>query len=239
MTRNDRREGGPGDFLNHLGRVHEALTNNYSSESEAFVRKSDSEDKALVDALHAWPAMYPQWTGRLEEYDSERYGPLLGVSDEGSAAEVIATAAHASAKITALGVPDAMTAGVIIDGERMTSAGEVPIGPDEYKRIIEAAFGRTHCTTNVGVRVNARLYQPLPEFAVADGVANEQVWLEGIFQRFDPFLKAPSGPRALTVRLVVKPGESLEPLKTLIPKIEAGRSQGKLGPSDVDRKSVV
>lgn len=233
MSRDDRQQGGHGAFLNHLERVHEALKSNYSAKNEAFVRKSGPQDKALIDALHAWPAMYPQWTSRLEDYDSERYGPLLGVSDEGSAAHLIAAAAHASAKIESLGAPDVMTAGVIIDGERMTSAGEVPIGPDEYKRIIEAAFGRTHCTTNVGVRVNARLYQPLPEFAVADATANEQVWLDGVFERFAPFLRAPDGPRPLTVRLMVKPGQSFEPLRTLVPKIDVGRSQGKLGPSDI------
>ena len=65
----------------------------------------------------------------LATYDSERFGPLFAVSDEGSAGETIINAAYASAKAKALWPIDPVSLGVALDGERMTSAGEVPIGP--------------------------------------------------------------------------------------------------------------
>ena len=65
----------------------------------------------------------------LATYDSEHFGPLFAVSDEGSAGETIVNAAYASAKAKALWPIDPVSLGVALDGERMTSAGEVPIGP--------------------------------------------------------------------------------------------------------------
>lgn len=168
----------------------------------------------------------------LEEYDHKRFGPVLGVSDEGPAAQTIADAAYSSAKARAAGDADAMCVGMIIDGERMGSAGEVPIGPPEYAEVLPAARARTFCTTNVGVRVNTRFYQPLPEFRVADAAVDEQKWLDSIFDKFKPFINTPDGvPRPLTVRLLTEKGERA--LADLVPKIEAGRAQGRLGPSDL------
>jgi hypothetical protein len=170
----------------------------------------------------------------IERYDNKRFGPILGVSDEGSAADTIARAAYMSAKAQALQAPDAMTVGLIIDGERMGSAGEVPIGPDEYAQILPAARGRTFCTTNVGVRVNTRLHQPLPEFRVADAKADEQKWLDDVFDVFKPFIETPDGaPRPLTVRLLTQTQECHEALRDLVPKLEVGREDGRLGAHDL------
>lgn len=167
----------------------------------------------------------------LEKYNHLRFGPVLGVSDEGSAAQTIADAAYASAKAWALGNPDAMSVGVIIDGERMGSSGEVPIGPDEYRMVLPAAIGSTFCTTNVGVRVNTRLHQPLPEFRVADAAADEEKWIAAVFAKFKPFIHTPDGQmRPLTVRLLTETQECLEALRRLVPKLEAGRRDGRLGP---------
>ena len=113
-------------------------------------------EEKLRELLGEWPSLYPPWTGLVNEYDHARFGPLLAVSDEGSAAQTIAEAAYASPKAKSLASPDPMAVGVMIDGERMSSAGEAPIGPDEYEQLISAAFGRTLCSTNVGVRANAR-----------------------------------------------------------------------------------
>jgi len=106
----------------------------------------------------------------LAEYDSDTYGPLFAVSDEGSAGPVVVDAAYASAKAAAdpSMVSDPMRLGVILDGERMTSAGELPIGPPEYAALSAAAAGRLLLTTNVGTRVNVRLTGPLREFAADD-----------------------------------------------------------------------
>lgn len=48
----------------------------------------------------------------LRDYDAERYGPLLGVSDEGSAADAIVAAALDSPKARALPSPTALEIGV-------------------------------------------------------------------------------------------------------------------------------
>src|SRR5204862_7988884 len=102
----------------------------------------------------------------LGDYDSQSLGPLFAVSDEGSAGGAVVAAAYASAKARALPGISPLALTVILDGERMTSAGEVPIGPDEYAALHGAAAGKVLCTTNVGVRANVRLLQQLPKFAL-------------------------------------------------------------------------
>ncbi len=176
----------------------------------------------------------------LEQYESRRYGPLLGVSDAGGAAKTIADAAYRSAKAVAVGSPDASVVGMIIDGERMTSAGETPIGPDEYGQIVSAARGRTFCSTNVGTRVNTRLHQPFPEFPVAGARANAGNWLDKVFATFAPFVQTPDKkPRPLTVRLLLDPGESHAALQDLVRQLELGREAGKIGPASIQKLSFL
>jgi hypothetical protein len=177
----------------------------------------------------------------LEAYNTERFGPLLGVSNEGSAAKTIVDAAYASAKARAYGPgADAMCVGMIMDGERITSAGEVPVGPDEYECLVPVARCKTFCTTNVGVRVNAHFDLPLPEFRVADAAIDEAAWLEAIYKRFDPFIHTPDKkPRRLTVRLLFQDSDSLAPLGALVSKLEAGREAGRIGPRDLHRLSCL
>ena len=88
-----------------------------------------------------WKSQRPRSKALLAEYDSDQYGPLFAVSDEGSAGPVVLDAALSSAK-SAAGASSRFRLGVILDGERMTSAGEVPIGPPEYA----CAFSRS-CRT--------------------------------------------------------------------------------------------
>jgi hypothetical protein len=176
----------------------------------------------------------------LATYDSERFGPLFAVSDEGSAGEMIVNAAYASAKAKALWPIDPVTLGMALDGERMTSAGEVPIGPTEYEDLSDAAAGRLFLTTNVGVRVNVRLSQQLPEFAVTEKSANDKQWLDSVFTAFAPFVHTPDGrPRPLTVRLSVDPNAPVKSLKGVATKLEAGRKDGKIGPAEVHQLSVL
>jgi hypothetical protein len=176
----------------------------------------------------------------LAAYDSEHFGPLFAVSDEGSAGETIVNAAYSSAKAKALWPIDPVSLGVALDGERMTSAGEVPIGPPEYKDLSDAAAGRLLLTTNVGVRVNARLTQQLPEFAVTEKSANDKQWLDNVFAAFDPFVHTPDGqPRPLTVRLSVDPNVPIKSLKGVVTKLEAGRKEGKIGPAEIHQLSVL
>src|SRR4029453_15539491 len=91
----------------------------------------------------------------LAAYDSEHFGPLFAVSDEGSAGEMIVNAAYTSAKEKDLWPIAPVRLGMVRGGEGITSAGEVPIGPLEYEELSDAAAGRLLLTTNVGVRVNA------------------------------------------------------------------------------------
>ncbi len=218
----------------------EALREWYEKQALRLAGVRTNDPEALRDLLAESPVLYPPWTGRLDEYDSERFGPLLAVSDEGDNAQTIAQAAYASAKARALHPASPTALGVMIDGERMVSAGEGPIGPEEYQKLILAAFGRTLCSTNVGVRVNARFYRLFPEFSVADAALNEEKWLAEVFAAFRPFLKTPDGvPRPLTVRLTVQPDDSLESVRKLVAKLEAGRGQGLLGPSSVHHLSLL
>src|SRR4029077_7232271 len=130
--------------------------------------------------------------------------------------------------------------GVALDGERMTSAGEVPIGPPEYEDLLNAAAGRLLLTTNVGVRVNARLTQQLPEFAVTENSANDKQWLDNVFAAFEPFVHTPDGqPRPLIVRLSVDPNAPIKSLKSVVTKLEAGRKEGKIGPAEIHQLSVL
>jgi hypothetical protein len=176
----------------------------------------------------------------LATYNSEHFGPLFAVSDEGSAGETIVNAAYASAKAKALWPIEPVSLGVALDGERMTSAGEVPIGPPEYEDLSDAAAGRLPLTTNVGVRVNARLTQQLPEFAATENSANDKQWLDNVFATFEPFVHTPDGqPRPLTVRLSVDPNAPIKSLKSVVTKLEAGRKEGKMGPAEIHQLSVL
>ncbi|MGH7737185.1 MAG: hypothetical protein ACREMP_04885 [Candidatus Tyrphobacter sp.] len=179
------------------------------------------------------------WTPSLQEYDARRFGPLLAVSDEGDHAKDIARAAYACAKARVLGAT-AMTVGVMIDGERMVSAGESPIGPDEYAKLVPAAFDRTFASTNVGVRANTRLERLLPEFAIADAANGEAAWLARVFAAFAPFLNTPNGVvRPLTVRLVVQPSDAAETVQHLVARLRAGRAQRLLGPASLHRFALL
>src|SRR5262247_2703989 len=124
-----------------------------------------------------WEPQRPMSKERLAEYDSDQYGPLFAVSDEGSAGPVVLEAALSSAKAAA-GASSVFRLGVILDGERMTSAGEVPIGPPEYGELSTGAAGQLLLTTNVGTRINVRLTRQLPEFPAVEKSA------EGVIAAF-------------------------------------------------------
>src|SRR5262249_51166385 len=122
--------------------------------SGGFNRPDGSERGAMTAAM--WESQRPTSKRLLGEDENAQYGRLVAISDEGSAGPVGLDAAFASAKAAA-GALDPFQLGVILDGERMTSAGEVPIGPPEYGALSAAAARRLLLTTNVGTRVNVRL----------------------------------------------------------------------------------
>ena len=169
----------------------------------------------------------------LAEYDSDQYGPLFAVSDEGSAGPVVLDAALSSAKAAA-GASSRSRLGVILDGERMTSAGEVPIGPPEYGALSDGAAGQLLLTTNVGTRINVRLTGQLPEFPALEKSA------EAVIAAFHQFLDTPDHrPRPLTVRLQVDPGADCTRLAALAKKLDEARKKGEIGPPDTHQLSVL
>jgi hypothetical protein len=180
-----------------------------------------------------WESQRPTSKALLADYDSDQYGPLFAVSDEGSAGPVVLDAALASAKAAA-GASSCFRLGVILDGERMTSAGEVPIGPPEYAALSSAAAGQLLLTTNVGTRINVRLTGQLPEFPALEKSA------EAVTAAFEPFLDTPDRrPRPLTVRLQVDPGAGCTGLAALVGKLDEARSRGEIGPANTHQLSVL
>lgn len=140
----------------------------------------------------------------LKDYDHARYGPFLGVSDEGSAAGQIREAAFESPKVRALPrtVPRTpLVVGVAVDAERLGGIGEVAVGPDEYADIWLESVDRVFITTNIGTRVNMRVYRREPLVVLksdsreAIDAANKE-----IAAAFKPFVETPDNrPRPLTV----------------------------------------
>jgi hypothetical protein len=152
----------------------------------------------------------------LADYDSARYGPMLGVSDEGSATAAIRRGGLAAPKAAALAELTPLTLGIAHDAERLGAVGEVAVGPDEFATIRLAARGRVLTTTNVGTRVNARLFLAPPEVTVQRGGLDKAI--ERLQTAFAPFAKTASGrPRKLTVFI------------RFAPKFPAGQRKASLG----------
>jgi len=180
-----------------------------------------------------WKSQRPTSKALLSDYDSDQYGPLFAVSDEGSAGSLVLDAALSSAKAVA-GASSRSRLGVILDGERMTSAGEVPIGPPEYGALSAGAAGQLLLTTNVGTRSNVRLTGQLPEFPALEKSA------EAVIAAFHQFLDTPDHrPRPLTVRLQVDPGADCTRLAVLARKLDEARKKGEIGPPDTHRLSIL
>lgn len=145
------------------------------------------------------------WSTSLKDYDHGRYGPYLGVSDEGSAVDVIRDAAIASPKAMALDRPTPMKLGVAHDAERLGAIGEVPVGPEEYADIRLGCTGRILTSTNVGTRLNLRFYKRNPVVVVPKGSSNSALKevRKKLRKIFRPFLNTPDGnPRSLTAFVV-------------------------------------
>jgi hypothetical protein len=168
----------------------------------AGAKPSERERRLAREALRFLGGEADRPTLSLKDYDHHRYGPFLGISDEGGAAVAIRVAAYASMKTRALGRKTfPLTVGVGLDAERPGGVGEVPVGPDEFAQIWIECVGRLLRTTNVGSRANIRLYRRAPCVTVGGGDpkgALEKAKAD-LAAAFSPFLKAPGGPRPLTV----------------------------------------
>jgi hypothetical protein len=171
-------------------------------------------------------------TSSLAEYDHRKYGPYLGVSDEGGAAHTIRRAAFATPKAQALG-DDAcpLTIGLGLDAERLGSIGEVPVGPDEFAQIWSECVGRTPMTTNVGSRANLRFYRREPLITIPAGDISHALSAakSALAAAFKPFLEAPGGPRPVVVFAEFEFGhkrteaEQVELLRSLKDYVQSGK----------------
>src|SRR5205814_5869967 len=91
--------------------------------------------------------------------------------------------------------------GVAIDAERLGGVGEIAVGPEEYANIWVGAVDRLLVTTNVGTRVNLRIYRREPRVQiVSSSRAAITKACAAISNAFLPFTRTPdSHPRPLTV----------------------------------------
>ncbi len=140
----------------------------------------------------------------LKDYDHLRYGPFLGISDEGSAAKAIRKAAYESPKVQALPRGKRLTpllVGVAVDAERLGGIGEVAVGQDEYADVWLECVDRLLITTNIGTRVNMRVYHREPLIVLkSDNPKAIEIAKKEIAAAFRPFVETPDqNPRPLNV----------------------------------------
>ena len=173
----------------------------------------------------------------LKDYDHERYGPFLGVSDEGSAAGQIRDAGYESPKIRALSGSSRSTplvVGVAVDAERLGGGGEVAVGPNEYADVWLECVDRVLMTTNIGTRVNVRVYRREPTIVLS---SDSQAAIEGVKNEiaaaFKPFVETPDRrPRPLTVFIDIPRYSGMTTrkkrmaLKQLVEYVSSGRAAG-------------
>jgi hypothetical protein len=174
----------------------------------------------------------------LKNYDHLRWGPFLGVSDEGSAAGAIRDAAFESPKVRALPKSVRRTplvVGVAVDAERLGGIGEVAVGPEEYADVWLECVGRVLITTNIGTRVNTRVYRREPRVLLESGsrraVAEAKAEIAAAFR---PFVQTPDNePRPLTVFVDIPPNARMTTpkkraaLRELGAFVQSGKAAGK------------
>jgi hypothetical protein len=168
-------------------------------------------------ALHYLGGDSDQHSRSLRYYDHHRYGPFLGVSDDGDSAEAIRRAALDSPKVAALGrgKTEPYTTGVALDAERLGGVGEVPVGPGEFADIWRECVDRTLMTTNIGGRCHLWLYRltPLVEIPDGDSEAALAKAKAGLADAFKPFLKTPGGKARVLTAFVEFPLHSERPVQ--------------------------
>ncbi len=150
----------------------------------------------------------------LKDYDYRRYGPFLGVSDEGSAASCIRDAALSSPKMLAIGDARPIVVGVSHDAERLAAVGEVAVGPCEYRQIRLECMGRILTSTNVGTRLNLRYYKRYPVIKIEAGSlkASVEKAKKNAKEIIEPFWHTPDNkPRPVTVFIRFMSGVRAKP----------------------------
>jgi hypothetical protein len=158
------------------------------------IRRTQQE-LASIGSAPIWPP------SSLRHYDSDTYGPFLGISNEGYGASLICDAALRCPKARALGTTrNPLNVGVGVDGEVLGGIGEVPVGPEEYAQIWAACIEQTLMTTNVGARANPRIFRAAPFVTVdLDSAGSSAAAMAELSRIFMPYSNAPGGARPLLV----------------------------------------
>lgn len=170
------------------------------------VSPSDSDMQSLRELAHeAFRQLGSQAEPKLltlKDYDHQRFGPFLGISDEGSATGEICRVAFESPKCVAFRTADQMVIGLALDAERLGAVGEVAVGPEEYRKIRLDSAHNILTTTNVGTRVNIRHYKNRPVVVVPPDDPKSAVThaVRKVVDLMRPFWDTPGGaPRPVTV----------------------------------------
>ena len=200
--------------------------NNVKLEGTQFDQLKELAGKAIDEiGGHGEPSMVS-----LKNYDYMRYGPFLGVSDEGSAAADIRKAAYDSPKMQIISQTDPMNVGVALDAERLAAVGEVAVGPDEYKEIRLECMGRILNSTNVGTRLNLRYYKKRPVIEIQSGSIRKATD-EAIKQAatlINPFWKtADNEPRSIVLFAFFKTLRSREDRLKIMKELNHAVKSGK------------
>ena len=171
---------------------------------------------------HAWS---------IREYDAERLGPMFGVSDDGRAAGEIVRAFLDSPKAVVLrkrGALSLETIGCCVDAERMSAAGELPVGIDEYDAVRRATADQVPMTTNVGTVVLPRFYRPWPWITVPtaddDALAKAK---RDLAAAFEPYVATPAKEATPITVYVSMPRKIKAPDKVRV--LEALRDEAATG----------
>jgi hypothetical protein len=214
------------DVLRYYQKVSEAREDPEPGKGEADYRRLWELAKQAMASLggQCEPSL-----ATLADYDHERNGPLLGVSNEGGATAAIRRGALAAPHCQVTGDRTPLAVGVAHDAERLGAIGEVVVGPDEYADIRLACQGRLLTTTNVGAHVNARSYLPPPVVTIKAGRTEEAVaaGVKALEQRFEPFRKTPSGKaRGLTVLIRFSEGMTAGQAETVFAGLAEAVSRG-------------
>jgi len=159
----------------------------------------------------------------LKNYDHRVHGPFLGISDEGSAVNVIRRAALSSPKMAVLGFAPPIVAGVALDAERLAAVGEVAVGLDEYRDIRLGCLGSLLTSTNVGTRLNLKYYKLRPIVRISGESPLEKAVVEAVTQvkkYLLPFVETPDRkPRPVTILLDFEPGTRFVYRRALLRRI--------------------
>ena len=136
--------------------------------------------------------------------------------------------------------------GVAVDAERLGGGGEVAVGPNEYADVWLECVDRVLMTTNIGTRVNVRVYRREPTIVLS---SDSRAAIEGVRSEiataFKPFVETPDRrPRPLTVFIDIPRYSGMTTrkkrivLRQLVEYVSSGRAAGGKRKSSPDGQEL-